>query len=75
MSPLRALTTTGNAVVAALTLIAVLCFVMAVLTMCSAKTEARKARKMGQLTVTGTTADAARDTALKAATILGIAPF
>ncbi|MFZ4551987.1 MAG: 5-(carboxyamino)imidazole ribonucleotide synthase [Aquabacterium sp.] len=39
------------------------------------KTEARKARKMGHLTVTGTTADAARDTALKAAAILGIALF
>ena len=39
------------------------------------KTEARRARKMGHLTVTGATAEAARDTALKAAAILGIEPF
>ncbi len=39
------------------------------------KTEARKGRKMGHLTVTADTPDAARETALKAAAILGIAPF
>ena len=39
------------------------------------KTEARKGRKMGHLTVTGDTAEAARATALKAAAILGIEPF
>ena len=39
------------------------------------KTEARRARKMGHLTVTGATADAAHQTALKAAAILGIEPF
>ena len=39
------------------------------------KTEARKARKMGHLTVTGATPEAARDTALKAAAILGIESF
>ena len=39
------------------------------------KTEARKARKMGHLTVTGATPEAAHATALKAAAILGIAPF
>jgi len=39
------------------------------------KTEARKGRKMGHLTVTGDTAQAARDVALKAAAILGIEPF
>ncbi|WP_298011393.1 5-(carboxyamino)imidazole ribonucleotide synthase [uncultured Aquabacterium sp.] len=39
------------------------------------KTEARKGRKMGHLTVTAATPEAARDTALKAAAILGIAPF
>jgi 5-(carboxyamino)imidazole ribonucleotide synthase len=39
------------------------------------KTEARKGRKMGHLTVTGATAQAARDVALKAAAILGIEPF
>ena len=39
------------------------------------KTEARKGRKMGHLTVTGATPDAARATALKVAAILGIAPF
>jgi 5-(carboxyamino)imidazole ribonucleotide synthase len=39
------------------------------------KTEARKGRKMGHLTVTGATAEASRDVALKAAAILGIEPF
>lgn len=39
------------------------------------KTEARRARKMGHLTVTGATAEAAHQTALKAAAILGIEPF
>ncbi|MGH6645307.1 5-(carboxyamino)imidazole ribonucleotide synthase [Aquabacterium sp.] len=39
------------------------------------KTEARRARKMGHLTVTGPTADLARDVALKAAAILGLEPF
>ncbi len=39
------------------------------------KTEARRARKMGHLTVTGATPEAARETALKAAAILGIEPF
>ena len=39
------------------------------------KTEARKARKMGHLTVTGSTPEAAHATALKAAAILGIEPF
>ena len=39
------------------------------------KTEARPGRKMGHLTVTGATAEAAHDVALKAAAILGIAPF
>jgi 5-(carboxyamino)imidazole ribonucleotide synthase len=39
------------------------------------KTEARKGRKMGHLTVTGATPDAASATALKVAAILGIAPF
>lgn len=39
------------------------------------KTEARKARKMGHLTVTGATPAAARATALQVAAILGIAPF
>ena len=37
--------------------------------------EARRARKMGHLTVTGATPEAARATALQAAAILGIAPF
>src|SRR5574343_481079 len=37
------------------------------------KAEARKARKMGHLTVTGATPEAARATALQAAAILGIA--
>lgn len=39
------------------------------------KTEARKGRKMGHLTVTGDTAEATREVALKVAAILGIAPF
>ena len=39
------------------------------------KTEARRGRKMGHLTVTGATPEAARATALKVAGILGIAPF
>jgi 5-(carboxyamino)imidazole ribonucleotide synthase len=39
------------------------------------KTEARVGRKMGHLTVTGATAEAARATALKAAAILGIEAF
>jgi 5-(carboxyamino)imidazole ribonucleotide synthase len=39
------------------------------------KTEARQGRKMGHLTVTGATPEAARTTALQAAAILGIAPF
>jgi 5-(carboxyamino)imidazole ribonucleotide synthase len=39
------------------------------------KLEARRARKMGHLTVTGPTADLARDVALKAAAILGIEAF
>lgn len=39
------------------------------------KTEARAGRKMGHLTVTGATPEAARATALQAAAILGIAPF
>ena len=39
------------------------------------KTEARKGRKMGHLTITAASAEAARETALKAAAILGIAPF
>ncbi|WP_313452512.1 hypothetical protein [Brevundimonas sp.] len=61
----RTLSATGKAVVAALTLIAVLCFVMAVLTMCSAKTEARKA-DAGQTLAQGRTraaqdANAVRD--------------
>ena len=38
-------------------------------------TEARKARKMGHLTVTAPTAEQARDVALKAAAVLGIEPF
>jgi 5-(carboxyamino)imidazole ribonucleotide synthase len=41
----------------------------------SGKTEARKARKMGHLTVTAPTAEQARDVALKAAAVLGIEPF
>ncbi|MFT3858351.1 MAG: 5-(carboxyamino)imidazole ribonucleotide synthase [Aquabacterium sp.] len=39
------------------------------------KTEARKGRKMGHLTVTAATAEAAHALALKAAAILGIDPF
>ena len=39
------------------------------------KTDARVGRKMGHLTVTGATAQAARATALKAAAILGIEAF
>ena len=39
------------------------------------KTEARKARKMGHLNVTGATAAQVRDVALKAAAILGIEAF
>jgi 5-(carboxyamino)imidazole ribonucleotide synthase len=39
------------------------------------KTEARKARKMGHLNVTGASAPAVRDVALKAAAILGIDAF
>jgi 5-(carboxyamino)imidazole ribonucleotide synthase len=39
------------------------------------KASARVGRKMGHLTVTGASAQAARDVALKAAAILGIAPF
>ena len=39
------------------------------------KTEARVGRKMGHLNITGATPEAVRATALKAADILGIAPF
>jgi len=39
------------------------------------KTEARKARKMGHLNVTGATAEEVRKVALKAAAILGIEAF
>jgi len=39
------------------------------------KTEARVARKMGHLTITGATPEVARATALKAAAILDIEPF
>jgi len=39
------------------------------------KHEARKGRKMGHLTVTGATPEAARETALRAAAVLGIEPF
>jgi 5-(carboxyamino)imidazole ribonucleotide synthase len=39
------------------------------------KLSARKGRKMGHLTLTGPTAEAARATALQAARCLGIAPF
>jgi 5-(carboxyamino)imidazole ribonucleotide synthase len=39
------------------------------------KTQARAGRKMGHLTVTGDTPEAARAVALQAATILGIEPF
>ncbi len=57
MNPLKALTATGRTIVAALTLIALLCFVLAVLTMCSAKNEARKA-DAGQTMAEGRTAAA-----------------
>jgi 5-(carboxyamino)imidazole ribonucleotide synthase len=36
------------------------------------KTEARRARKMGHLTITAATADSAKQVALQAAAILGI---
>ncbi len=39
------------------------------------KTDARVGRKMGHLTVTGATPEAARTTALKASAILGIEAF
>jgi 5-(carboxyamino)imidazole ribonucleotide synthase len=39
------------------------------------KTEARKARKMGHLNVTGATVEQVREVALKAAAILGIEAF
>jgi len=39
------------------------------------KTQARHGRKMGHLTITGTTPSQARATALEAAALLGIAPF
>jgi 5-(carboxyamino)imidazole ribonucleotide synthase len=39
------------------------------------KSEARKGRKMGHLTITASTADQARAVAKQAATILGIAAF
>ncbi len=39
------------------------------------KREAKPGRKMGHLNITAATADAARATALKAAALLGIAPF
>lgn len=39
------------------------------------KTEARRGRKMGHLTVTAADAEQARNTALQAAALLGIAPF
>lgn len=39
------------------------------------KVEAKRGRKMGHLNITGTTPEAVRATALKAAAILGIAPF
>ncbi|MCH2242462.1 MAG: 5-(carboxyamino)imidazole ribonucleotide synthase [Aquabacterium sp.] len=39
------------------------------------KTQARHGRKMGHLTVTAATPDAARQTALRVASILGIAPW
>lgn len=57
MNPLKALTATGRTIVAALTLIVVLCFAMAVLTMCSAKNEVRKA-DAGQTMAEGRTAAA-----------------
>ena len=39
------------------------------------KVDAKRARKMGHLNITAATPDQARDTALQAAAILGIAPF
>lgn len=39
------------------------------------KREAKRGRKMGHLNITAATAEAARATALQAATLLGIAPF
>jgi 5-(carboxyamino)imidazole ribonucleotide synthase len=39
------------------------------------KTEARRGRKMGHLTLTAASADAARQVALQAAAVLGIEPF
>ncbi|HAJ13784.1 MAG TPA: 5-(carboxyamino)imidazole ribonucleotide synthase, partial [Comamonadaceae bacterium] len=39
------------------------------------KREAKRGRKMGPLNITAATAEAARATALKAAALLGIAPF
>jgi 5-(carboxyamino)imidazole ribonucleotide synthase len=39
------------------------------------KTSARRGRKMGHLTVTAATAEAARATALKAASLLGLAAW
>jgi 5-(carboxyamino)imidazole ribonucleotide synthase len=39
------------------------------------KVDAKRARKMGHLNITAATPEKARDTALQAAAILGIAPF
>lgn len=39
------------------------------------KVDAKRARKMGHLNITGSTPEQVRATALKAAEILGIAPF
>ena len=39
------------------------------------KRDAKRGRKMGHLNITSDSADAARATALKAAALLGIAPF
>jgi 5-(carboxyamino)imidazole ribonucleotide synthase len=39
------------------------------------KVDAKRARKMGHLNITAATPDQARETALQAAAILGIAPF
>jgi 5-(carboxyamino)imidazole ribonucleotide synthase len=39
------------------------------------KTDARQGRKMGHLTVTAASAEAARQVALQAAAVLGIEPF
>ena len=39
------------------------------------KRDAKRGRKMGHLNITAATPDAARATALKAAAMLGIAPF